>query len=35
MKGGKLWVIASLAVMTNGSSLLGFNQGSAGALRGR
>ena len=32
MKGGKLWVIAFLAFMTNGSSLLGIGQGSAGSL---
>lgn len=32
MKGVKLWVIAFLAFMTNGSSLLGFSQGSAGAV---
>lgn len=32
MKGGKLWVIAFLAFMTNGSSLLGIGQGSAGSV---
>ena len=32
MKGGKLWVIAFLAFMTNGASLLGFGQGSAGSV---
>ena len=32
MKGGKLWVIAFLAFMTNGSSLLGIGQSSAGSV---
>ncbi|MEX3777017.1 hypothetical protein [Pseudomonas sp. MYb118] len=32
MKGVRLWVIAFLAFMTNGSSLLGFSQGSAGGV---
>ncbi|WP_347900628.1 hypothetical protein [Pseudomonas purpurea] len=32
MKGRKLWVIAFLAFLTNGSSLLGIGQGSAGSL---
>lgn len=32
MKGHRLWVIAFLAFMTNGSSLLGIGQGSAGSL---
>lgn len=32
MKGGKLWVIAFLAFMTNGASLLGIGQGSAGSV---
>ncbi|RON09673.1 hypothetical protein BK659_07005 [Pseudomonas brassicacearum] len=32
MKGRRLWVIAFLAFMTNGSSLLGIGQGSAGSL---
>ncbi|MFJ2285250.1 hypothetical protein ACIOUF_02585 [Pseudomonas iridis] len=32
MKGYRLWVIASLALMTNGASLLGIGQGSVGAL---
>ncbi|MGE8188587.1 hypothetical protein [Pseudomonas sp. NPDC086278] len=32
MKGGKLWVIAFLAFMTNGASLLGFGQASAGSV---
>ena len=32
MKGHKLWVIAFLAFMTNGSSLLGIGHGSAGSL---
>ncbi|MHC8286376.1 hypothetical protein ACYZUD_06000 [Pseudomonas sp. XS1P51] len=32
MKGGKLWVIAFLAFMTNGSSLLGIGQASAGSV---
>lgn len=32
MKGGKLWVIAVLAFMTNGSSLLGVGHGSAGSV---
>jgi len=32
MKGYRLWVIASLALMTNGASLLGFGQGSVGGL---
>ncbi|EJN18276.1 hypothetical protein [Pseudomonas sp. GM80] len=32
MKGYRLWVIASLAVMTNGASLLGVGQGSVGGL---
>ncbi len=32
MKGRKLWVIAFLAFITNGSSLLGIGQGSAGSV---
>ncbi|MDB5993689.1 MAG: hypothetical protein JWP42_825 [Pseudomonas sp.] len=32
MKGAKLWVIAFLAFMTNGSSLLGVGQASAGSV---
>lgn len=32
MKGGKLWVVAFLAFFTNGFSLLGLGQGSAGSL---
>ena len=32
MNGSKLWVIAFLALMTNGSSLLGIGQGSAGSV---
>lgn len=32
MKGYRLWVIASLAFFTNGTSLLGIGQGSVGAL---
>lgn len=32
MSGGRLWVIAFLAFLTNGSSLLGAGQGSAGSL---
>jgi hypothetical protein len=32
MKGRKLWVIAFLAFITNGSSLLGIGQASAGSL---
>jgi len=32
MKGRRLWVIAFLAFLTNGSSLLGIGQGSAGSL---
>ncbi|RON40844.1 hypothetical protein BK666_25450 [Pseudomonas frederiksbergensis] len=32
MKGSRLGVIAFLAVMTNGSSLLGMGQGSAGSV---
>ncbi|KAA0980144.1 hypothetical protein [Pseudomonas sp. ANT_H12B] len=32
MKGHKLWVIAFLAFMTNGSSLLGIGQASAGSV---
>ncbi|WLH33392.1 hypothetical protein PSH79_15775 [Pseudomonas sp. FP2196] len=32
MKGYRLWVIAGLAFMTNGTSLLGMGQGSAGGL---
>ncbi|MDO9331832.1 MAG: hypothetical protein Q7U27_24305 [Pseudomonas sp.] len=32
MKGSKLWVIAFLAFMTNGASLLGIGQGSAGSV---
>jgi hypothetical protein len=32
MKGRKLMVVAFLAFMTNGSSLLGIGQGSAGSL---
>lgn len=31
MKGHRLWVIAFLAFMTNGASLLGIGQGSAGS----
>ena len=34
MKGYRLWVIASLALMTNGSSLLGIGQASVGAWPG-
>ncbi|OLF54004.1 hypothetical protein [Pseudomonas chlororaphis] len=32
MKGRGFWVIAFLAFMTNGASLLGVGQGSAGSL---
>ncbi|WP_095053796.1 hypothetical protein [Pseudomonas sp. Irchel s3b2] len=32
MNGSKLWVIAFLAFMTNGTSLLGIGQGSAGSV---
>ncbi|QVW25899.1 hypothetical protein KJF94_10315 [Pseudomonas hormoni] len=32
MKGVRLWVIAFLAFMTNGSSLLGIGQSSAGSV---
>lgn len=32
MKGVRLWVIAILAFMTNGSSLLGIGQASAGSI---
>ena len=32
MKGRKLWVIAFLAFITNGFSLLGIGQGSAGSV---
>lgn len=32
MKGHRLWVIAFLAFMTNGSSSLGIGQGSAGSV---
>jgi len=32
MKGYRFWVIAGLAIMTNGASLLGFGQGSVGGL---
>jgi hypothetical protein len=32
MNGGKFWVIAFLAFITNGFSLLGIGQASAGAL---
>ncbi len=32
MKGRKLWVVAFLAFLTNGSSLLGMGQASAGSL---
>jgi hypothetical protein len=32
MKGGKLWVIAFLAFMTNGASLVGIGHGSAGSV---
>ncbi|MCP1495744.1 hypothetical protein J2Y86_000451 [Pseudomonas migulae] len=32
MKGVRLWVIAFLAFMTNGSSLLGIGQASAGSI---
>ncbi|AIC19811.1 MULTISPECIES: hypothetical protein [Pseudomonas] len=32
MKGRRFWVIAVLAFMTNGASLLGIGQGSAGSL---
>ncbi|WP_426204184.1 hypothetical protein [Pseudomonas sp. TWP3-1] len=32
MKGYRLWVIAGLAFMTNGASLLGIGQGSVGSL---
>ncbi|MCX7079458.1 MAG: hypothetical protein NTV76_08945 [Pseudomonas sp.] len=32
MKGHRLWVIAFLAFLTNGSSLLGLGQASAGSL---
>ena len=32
MKGRKLWVVAFMAFLTNGSSLLGMGQASAGSL---
>jgi hypothetical protein len=32
MNGSRLWVAGFLAVLTNGSSLLGVGQGSAGSL---
>ena len=32
MSGAGIWVAAGLAVMINGSSLLGLGQGSAGAI---
>ncbi|MBK5554171.1 MULTISPECIES: hypothetical protein [unclassified Pseudomonas] len=32
MKGRKLWVVAFLAFITNGFSLLGIGQGSAGSV---
>ena len=32
MKGVRLWVIAVLAFMTNGASLAGIGQGSAGSV---
>ncbi|MCY1392599.1 hypothetical protein D9M71_74760 [compost metagenome] len=32
MNGSRLWIIGMLAVLTNGSSLLGIGQGSAGSL---
>jgi hypothetical protein len=32
MKGVRLWVVAFLAFMTNGPSLLGFAHGSAGSV---
>ncbi|QCY12593.1 MULTISPECIES: hypothetical protein [Pseudomonas] len=32
MKGYRLWVIAFLAFMTNGASLLGIGQASAGSV---
>ncbi|MGE8150397.1 hypothetical protein ACQKP5_04000 [Pseudomonas vancouverensis] len=32
MKGRRFWVIAFLALMTNGTSLLGMGQGSAGSV---
>ena len=32
MSGGKLWVTAGLAVMINGSSLLGIGQNSVGGV---
>ncbi|MNE78228.1 hypothetical protein D3C80_1746100 [compost metagenome] len=32
MNGSRLWVIGFLAVLTNGSSLLGLGQASAGSL---
>ena len=32
MKGRRLWVIAFLSFITNGSSLLGIGQGSAGSV---
>jgi hypothetical protein len=32
MKGYRLWVIATLAFITNGASLLGIGQGSVGSL---
>jgi hypothetical protein len=32
MNGYRLWIIAGLALMTNGAALLGFGQGSVGAL---
>lgn len=32
MKGSRLWVAGFLALLTNGGSLLGVGQGSAGSL---
>jgi hypothetical protein len=32
MKGRRLWVVAFLAFLTNGASLLGIGQGSAGSV---
>ncbi|MCF4996884.1 hypothetical protein GIW70_14900 [Pseudomonas syringae] len=32
MKGYRLWVIATLAFITNGTALLGIGQGSVGSL---
>jgi hypothetical protein len=32
MKGRKLWVVVFMAFLTNGSSLLGMGQASAGSL---